>query len=135
MYDPVHIMDTLIRLNAMGIELSIDDFGTGYSSLSYLKRLPVQEIKIDQSFVQDMANDKDDAAIVRSIIELAHNLGLQVVAEGVENRMTLDLLADLNCDKAQGHYISQAHSADELVDLLAKTNWLMEPVRNSGQTG
>ena len=135
MYDPVHIMDTLLRLNAMGIELSIDDFGTGYSSLSYLKRLPVQEIKIDQSFVQDMANDKDDAAIVRSIIELAHNLGLRVVAEGVENRMILDLLADLNCDKAQGHYISQAHPADELVDLLGKTNWPMEPVRNSDQTG
>ncbi|MDE3078211.1 MAG: EAL domain-containing protein, partial [Chloroflexota bacterium] len=85
MTNPARALDVVTRLSGMGIHLSIDDFGTGYSSLAYLKRLPVKEIKIDKSFVHDMATDENDATIVRSTIDLGHNLGLQVVAEGVEN--------------------------------------------------
>ncbi|MBC7944671.1 MAG: EAL domain-containing protein, partial [Burkholderiales bacterium] len=84
-----------------------DDFGTGYSSLAYLKKLPVGEFKIDKSFVFGMINDKKDAAIVRSTVELGHNLGLKVVAEGVEDEATLKLLKSLNCDTAQGYFLSR----------------------------
>ncbi|MGZ4372645.1 MAG: sensor domain-containing protein, partial [Gaiellaceae bacterium] len=104
----------LERLSAMGIRLSIDDFGTGYSSLSYLRRLPVSEIKIDRSFVLGMAGDADDAVIVRSTIDLARNLGLQVVAEGVESESVRDQLAELGCDFAQGFFLSPPVSAEEL---------------------
>ena len=90
----------------MGIRLSIDDFGTGYSSLAYLKRLPVDEIKIDRSFVMNMANDEDDAVIVRSTIDLGRNLGLEVVAEGVETVEAWDRLKALGCTIAQGYYLS-----------------------------
>ncbi|MFD2273145.1 EAL domain-containing protein [Undibacterium arcticum] len=89
MDDPVRAQQTLERLHAMGVELSIDDFGTGYSSLAYLKRLPVDELKIDKSFVQNMARDADDRKIVRSTIDLGHNMGLRVVAEGIEKRRGL----------------------------------------------
>jgi EAL domain-containing protein (putative c-di-GMP-specific phosphodiesterase class I) len=91
----------------MGVSLSIDDFGTGYSSLSHLKRLPVDEIKIDRAFVMGMAHDENDAVIVRSTIELGHNLGLQVVAEGVESHDDLDRLRGWGCDTAQGYYLSR----------------------------
>lgn len=90
----------------LGIGLSIDDYGTGYSSLSRLRKLPVSELKIDQSFVKDMNNNKDDEAVVHSTIELAHNLGLKVVAEGVEKLESLELLDKLGCDIAQGYLIS-----------------------------
>ena len=103
----------------MGVRLAIDDFGTGYSSLNYLKRLPVDELKIDRSFVKDMATNKDDAAIVRSTIELAHNLELHVVAEGVEDQETLDLLEKMNCDIVQGFYKSKPLSADEMSKYLS----------------
>ena len=102
----------------MGIRLSIDDFGTGYSSLAYVKRVPVDEIKIDTTFVLDMAVNENDSAIVRSIVDLAHNLGISVVAEGVENRETWDLLLELGCDLAQGFYVSRALPADALADWL-----------------
>src|SRR5574343_1999106 len=92
MDDPQRALQTLNRLHEMGLKLSIDDFGTGYSSLAYLKRLPVDELKIDRSFVMNMENDVQDAKIVRSTIDLAHNLGLTVVAEGVENADVLGLL-------------------------------------------
>ncbi|MHB8618593.1 MAG: EAL domain-containing protein, partial [Chloroflexota bacterium] len=105
MANPARTMDVLNRLHAMGVGLSIDDFGTGYSSLSYLKRLPVDELKIDKSFVMDMAHDENDATIVRSIVELAHNLGLRVVAEGVCDQRVWDLLADLGCDSGQGYHM------------------------------
>jgi diguanylate cyclase (GGDEF)-like protein len=119
MTDPAQALATLTRLSAMGIRLSIDDFGTGYSSLSYLKKLPVDEIKIDQSFITDLARHGDET-IVRSTIDLAHNLGLTVVAEGVETRATWDRLAALGCDAAQGFYISPAVPSDEVATWLAK---------------
>ena len=99
--------DTLQRLHATGVQISVDDFGTGYSSLTYLKRLPVQEIKIDKSFVTDMATNRDGAAIVRSTIDLGHNLGLKVVAEGVEDEKTAVLLGDYGCDFIQGFHLSR----------------------------
>ena len=107
MDDPQRAEATLNRLADRGFKLSIDDFGTGYSSLAYLKRLPVNELKIDKSFVMGMEKDESDAKIVRSTIDLAHNLGLSVVAEGVENQIILDKLRELNCDEAQGYYMSK----------------------------
>lgn len=95
------------ELAVMGIDLSVDDFGTGFSSLGYLKMLPVSELKIDKSFVINMLEDENDAIIVHSTIELAHNLGLKVVAEGVENQTTLLQLRNLKCDVAQGYYLSR----------------------------
>ncbi|RDH80767.1 MAG: hypothetical protein DIZ80_17225 [endosymbiont of Galathealinum brachiosum] len=111
--DHDYIFDTLTRLRSMGIELSIDDFGTGYSSLSRLKRLPVNELKIDQSFIRDMIDNFDDQIIVKSIIDLAHNLGLSVVAEGVETQEILDHLNKLGCDIAQGYLIAKPMPAKE----------------------
>ncbi len=107
MDDPQRALVTLNKLHAMGLKLSIDDFGTGYSSLAYLKRLPVDELKIDKSFVMNMESDLQDAKIVRSTVDLAHNLGLTVVAEGVENAKSWKLLAGLSCDEAQGFLISR----------------------------
>jgi diguanylate cyclase (GGDEF)-like protein len=122
MDDPQRALQTLERLHALGVKLSIDDFGTGYSSLAYLKRLPVDELKIDQSFVKHMETDLDDAKIVRSTIDLAHNLGLSVVAEGVETAKAWKLLAGLNCDEIQGYFVAKPMPADTLADWL--THWL-----------
>jgi diguanylate cyclase (GGDEF)-like protein len=113
MEDPAGALDTLTRLKRLDVSLTIDDYGTGYSSLSYLRRLPVDAIKIDQSFVADMVGNKDSATIVRSTIELAHNLDLSVIAEGVEDQRTFDELAALGCDMAQGYCISQPIPAEE----------------------
>ena len=113
----------LTQVHDMGIGLSIDDFGTGYSSLSYLRRLPVDEIKIDRSFVTSLASrgeDDDDAVIVRSTIELAHNLGLTVVAEGVEDGIALDMLGNYRCDRAQGYFLGRPCPADELTPRLGR---------------
>jgi diguanylate cyclase (GGDEF)-like protein len=107
MDDPQRAEATLNRLSQRGYKLSIDDFGTGYSSLAYLRRLPVQELKIDKSFVMAMEREEGDAKIVRSTIDLAHNLGLSVVAEGVENAAILQRLAELGCDEAQGYHLSK----------------------------
>jgi EAL domain-containing protein (putative c-di-GMP-specific phosphodiesterase class I) len=107
MDDPERALNTLNRLHAMGLKLSIDDFGTGYSSLAYLKRLPVDELKIDKSFVMNMESDLQDAKIVRSTVDLAHNLGLNVVAEGVENAKSWKLLAGLSCDEVQGYLVAR----------------------------
>jgi len=120
MGDPETALKNTRALEATGIPLSIDDFGTGYSSLSYLKKLPVRELKIDKSFVLDMLNDNNDALIVRSTIDLAHNLGLKVVAEGVESYGVLLALRDLGCDIAQGHYLSQPIGFDQMTDWLAE---------------
>jgi len=112
------LIEVLEYIRYLGIALSIDDFGTGYSSLSRLKRLPVSELKIDQSFIKDMEQSQNDEVIVHSTIELAHNLGLSVVAEGVENSKTLNRLAVLGCDTAQGFIISEALSLEQLNALL-----------------
>lgn len=123
MADPARAMEILTRLSGMGVRLSIDDFGTGYSSLGYLKKLPVDEIKIDKSFVKEMATDGDDTVIVRSIIDLAHNLGLQVIAEGVEDQETWDALVILGSDAAQGYFMSRPIPADELTRWLRDSPW------------
>jgi len=121
MGDADHALEVLTRLDAMGVRLSIDDFGTGYSSLSYLKRLPVDEIKIDRSFVMDMKADSNDAIIVRSTVDLAHNMGLRVVAEGVENTEALEYLRILGCDMAQGYFISRPVPYEDFMVWLTKT--------------
>jgi EAL domain-containing protein (putative c-di-GMP-specific phosphodiesterase class I) len=108
MADTARAIKVLSSLSAMGVQLAIDDFGTGYSSLSQLKRLPVDELKIDRSFIMDMTSDDDDLTIVRSTIDLAHNLGLRTVAEGVEDAETLVRLRALGCDVAQGYHMSRA---------------------------
>ena len=105
----------------MDERLSIDDFGTGYSSLVYLQRLPVVEIKADISFVMTMSSVKEDAVIVRSIIDLAHNLGVKVVAEGVEDRATMDLLNEYGCDEAQGYFFSRPMPGGEVLPWLEKS--------------
>lgn len=116
MVDPQHAIQTLNRISALGASISVDDFGTGFSSLSYLKKMPVNELKVDKSFVLDMVEDENDASIVRSIIDLAHNLGLKVVAEGVENKQTWQRLKELKCDTAQGFFICRPLEADKLLD-------------------
>ncbi|BBB64368.1 phosphodiesterase [Undibacterium sp. YM2] len=120
MDDPVRAFQTLDKLHAMGFELSIDDFGTGYSSLAYLKRLPVHELKIDKSFVLKMEKDIDDTKIVKSTIDLGHNMGLRVVAEGVENIEVMNLLKELGCDQAQGYYISKPMPSTDMPAWLGK---------------
>jgi diguanylate cyclase (GGDEF)-like protein len=113
MDDPVRAQNTLESLHALGAELSIDDFGTGYSSLAYLKQLPVDELKIDKSFVMNMEHDADNAKIVRSTIDLGHNLGLRVVAEGIESEQAWDLLSQMGCDSGQGYLMSRPIPANE----------------------
>ncbi len=120
MLDPTRAKATLERLSAIGLSLSVDDFGTGYSSLANLKRLPVDGIKIDKSFVIDMPHDPSDAAIVRSTIDLAHNLGLRVVAEGVESHEAWRRLEDLGCDLAQGFHVSRPVPAEAMTRLLVE---------------
>ncbi|MEW6353740.1 MAG: EAL domain-containing protein [Pseudomonadota bacterium] len=107
MIEPERALSVLTQMDEMGLRLSIDDFGTGYSSLAYLKKLPIDHIKIDKSFVMNMTADGNDAVIVRSTIDLAHNLGLKVIAEGVESQEVWDMLARYGCDMAQGYFISQ----------------------------
>jgi len=123
MADPQHAIRVLQRLAEMEFTIAIDDFGTGYSSLAYLKKLPVGEVKIDKTFVLNMANDANDAAIVRTSIELARNLGLRVVAEGVESDDILARLREIGCDAVQGMYISRPLGKAELDNWLAKSAW------------
>lgn len=118
MDDPARAQNTLDRLAAMGFALSIDDFGTGYSSLAYLKRLPVRELKIDKSFVMKMAQDQDDAKIVRSTIDLGHNLGLRVVAEGVESQEVWFLLRQMGCDQGQGYFMGKPMPVERFLEWL-----------------
>jgi diguanylate cyclase (GGDEF)-like protein len=123
MDDPALSLRVLNRLHAMGLELIVDDFGTGYSSLSYLMKLPVDVIKIDQSFIRNMTTDADAAAIVKTVIELAHNMGMKVVAEGTETREVWDALKRLNCDEAQGYYISPPLPAHAVRGWLEQSAW------------
>ena len=119
MADPRRAEAVLAHLHHLGIRIALDDFGTGYSSLAYLKRLPVDELKIDKSFVMNMATDANDATIVASTIHLGHSLGLTVVAEGVESEHAWQQLLDLGCDLAQGYYLSRPVTADRLTRWLA----------------
>jgi diguanylate cyclase (GGDEF)-like protein len=118
MADPGRTVRLLESLARLGIEFSVDDFGTGYSSLSYLQRLPVHEIKVDKSFVLGMTADDANTKIVRSIVDLGHNLGLRVVAEGVEDRLTWNALAAMKCDIAQGYYLSRPLPGPQLTAYL-----------------
>jgi diguanylate cyclase (GGDEF)-like protein len=130
MDDPIRAQQTLERLHAMGVDLSIDDFGTGYSSLAYLKQLPVDELKIDKSFVLNMESDAGDRMIVRSTIDLGHNLNLRVVAEGIESEAVWRLLAELGCDQGQGYFMSRPIPGDQLLAWRGK--W-QAPIALSGR--
>src|SRR4029450_7728476 len=114
------VQANLRRLADLGVEIALDDFGTGYSSLAHVRRLAVTEIKIDRSFTGRMATDHGDNAIVRSIIGLARDLGLRVVAEGVEDEETYDLLTEAGCDIAQGWFIARPMPADQFVEWLGE---------------
>jgi EAL domain-containing protein (putative c-di-GMP-specific phosphodiesterase class I) len=120
MTDEARVGEMLERVRERGVEISIDDFGTGYSSLTNLRRLPVSEIKIDKSFVKSVPEVDEDRIIVASIIELGHNLGLQVVAEGVETKAAWEALAAFGCDVAQGYYLSRPLPAVDLERFIAE---------------
>jgi EAL domain-containing protein (putative c-di-GMP-specific phosphodiesterase class I) len=124
MADPTKAMDTLTALDKMNLYLSVDDFGTGFSSLAYLKKLPVNELKIDKSFVIGMLDDANDGTIVRSTIDLAHNLGLKVVAEGVENEKTFEMLKILGCDVIQGYHLGKPMPAAQFSEWFSQFNRL-----------
>ena len=124
MSDVTPAVDLLHRMKALGINLSIDDFGTGYSSFSYLSRFPIDVLKIDRSFVNDITHDANDAAIVASIIALAHNLRLSVIAEGVETAEQLDYLRHQGCDEMQGYYFSKPLAAHDFEQLLRQQRTL-----------
>jgi diguanylate cyclase len=127
MADPTHALQILGRLNQMGVQLSIDDFGTGYSSMAYLKNLPVHELKIDRSFVAQLTSDSRDAVIVRSTVDLGRNLGLRVVAEGVEDSLTLQHLDLLGCHAVQGYHISRPVPAEDLITWLTQQQTTVTP--------
>jgi EAL domain-containing protein (putative c-di-GMP-specific phosphodiesterase class I) len=123
MGEPDAAIEMLRRLADRGIDLSIDDFGVGQSSFAYLRRLPVREIKIDKSFVLKLANSPEDATIVRSIVELGHNLGYKVTAEGVEDEAAFSFLREIGCDYAQGYYIAKALPADGFDKFVSEGKW------------
>jgi len=112
-------VETLHQLMALGPKISMDDFGTGYSSLSYLKRLPLHELKIDRSFLVDVTSNREDQALVSAVVYLAHEFGLRVVAEGVEEKEQLDFLASLSCDQYQGYFFSRPVSVKDLAPMLS----------------
>lgn len=118
--DPVRSKKILDNISSMGIGISIDDFGTGYSSLAYLKQLPVNELKIDRSFVMEMLEDENDEVIVRTTIDLAHNMDIKVVAEGVESQEIMNKLKEFNCNSAQGYYLGRPMQADQFIEHLNK---------------
>jgi diguanylate cyclase (GGDEF)-like protein len=126
--DPAHAIGNMKRLSALGCRLAIDDYGTGYSSLAYLRHLPVHELKIDKTFVIGMARDPSDAVIVRSTIDLAHNMGLAVVAEGVEDEATFDQLRALGCDMAQGYWLSRPLGGSEIPAWMRDSAWTQPAV-------
>ena len=130
MHNPDDALRVMGELSAVGIRLSIDDFGTGYSSLSYLKKLPVNEIKIDRSFVMEMAKNNDDQVIVHTTLTMGHNLSLEVVAEGIEDQETLNKLKEMGCDLAQGYHIARPMPADEFFTWLANYEAKLNPTHN-----
>jgi len=120
MSDPERAIEVLQRIRALGVKTAIDDFGTGYSSMAYLKILPVDEIKVDRSFVRDMATERSNYVLVESAVDLGHNLGLAVVAEGVENEPIVAALQELGCDVAQGYHFARPLPAHELTAMLSQ---------------
>lgn len=137
MTNPDYVQHVLQEMGKSRVSFAIDDFGTGYSSLSTLKKLPVQELKIDKSFVMDMAEDTDDEAIVHSIIDMAHNLGLSVIAEGVENITVTKQLIRLGCDLIQGYYISKPLPKDAITNMLSNLSWnyITDPITRNQSPG
>jgi diguanylate cyclase (GGDEF)-like protein len=133
MGDPRRALDVLNKLSEMHFRLSIDDFGTGYSSLAYLSKLPVQEIKIDQTFVMGMIENKNDALIVKATIDLGHNLGLKVTAEGVEDEEVWLLLKQMNCDIVQGYHFSPPLEEQDLFRWLQESRWKPKAIDESQQ--
>lgn len=127
-------VETMYQLKDMGIKLVIDDFGTGYSSLSYLKRLPVDKLKIDRSFISELVQKENDAAITRAIITLGHSLNLDVLAEGIETEAQKNFLIAHGCDYAQGYYFKPPHTVDALKDFLKANTPLLLPVASSEST-
>jgi EAL domain-containing protein (putative c-di-GMP-specific phosphodiesterase class I) len=123
MKDPERCLDALYRLRTHGVSLSLDDFGTGYSSFSYLKRLPVQELKIDQSFVRKMTCNPDDTHIVQAMISLGRNFNIDVIAEGIETRETFEQLVDMGCHYGQGYYIARPMDHQSLLEWIATSEW------------
>ena len=123
MMNPKKSMEILNEFHALGYGVSIDDFGTGYSSLAYLKNLPADEIKIDKSFVMNMASDKKDESIVKAAVDLAHTLDLKIVAEGVEDEKILDILTGMGCDYAQGYYLAKPMPDDEFIVWMKDSVW------------
>lgn len=123
MSDPARALRVLQQLHDLGVQLSIDDFGTGYSSLAYLKKLPVQTLKIDYSFIRNMLDDRQDELIVESTIHLAHSLSLKVVAEGVENAALIDRLSSMGCDEAQGYHIGRPMALSQIDEWIAESIW------------
>ena len=120
MQDPVNAVEVLQAIHALGVRIAIDDFGTGYSSLAYLKRFPLDVLKIDRTFVNDLVNDSGDAAIVEASISLAHKLGLEVIAEGVETAEQFEFMRTHDCDLVQGYYLSRPLPRFELMELLQR---------------
>jgi len=131
MADPSRTLTVLRMLAEIGVALSIDDFGTGYSSLAYLKRLQADELKIDKSFIMGMSRNPNDAVIVRSTIELGHNLGLRMVAEGVEDAETWTLLRVLGCDVVQGYHLSRPLPPADITDWLHERKLRVDPAPES----
>jgi EAL domain-containing protein (putative c-di-GMP-specific phosphodiesterase class I) len=131
--DPVATGTALDELRALGVRLSIDDFGTGYSSLAYLRRFPLDALKIDRAFVSGLGEDPDSRAIASAIVELAHALGLEVVAEGVEEEVQVDVLVELGCDRAQGYLFGRPVPAPELWDVLGGEEEPASPVAAGGR--
>ena len=134
MADPKTSLETLGRLHDLGVRLAIDDFGTGYSSLAYVKKLPVDELKIDKSFVMNMDRDKGDAMIVRTVIDMAHNFETAVTAEGVESQQILEQLSELGCDSAQGFHMAKPMLTVDLIRWLQESPWSM-PARPCAAAG
>ena len=118
MHNTEYVIDVFDRIKHLGVRLAIDDFGTGYSSLSHLKRLPLDKIKIDQSFVRDLPNNSDDAAIATAINAMAQSLGFTVIAEGVETRQQASFLQKMGCQQGQGYLYSRPVTASEFTALL-----------------
>jgi EAL domain-containing protein (putative c-di-GMP-specific phosphodiesterase class I) len=128
MSDPDRALATVAGLASLGVGLSVDDFGTGYSSLANLKRLPIDELKIDQSFVSPMLREESDLIIVRSTINLGHDLGLKVIAEGVEDAPTLEHLALIGCDLAQGYHVSRPLAPDDFAEWIERRDPERSPI-------